>query len=257
MIDEGADCPCPPEGAPVWMTTMADLMSLLLVFFVMQLSFAHTDVVKFNSAAGSLKEALGAGPPAAPLLDLTGLPIRMDVPSLETRTLVELRRVIAALGLQKVVQTRSSERGVVVRVKGPMLFESGSDELHPESTIFLDEIAKLARSFPYPLAVEGHTDDLDDASARFPTHWHLSTARAIAALRYLVEEAGIPRERVSAAGFADTRPLFPNDSPEHRAANRRVEFLYQLDRPVLPPESPREEWVPEAQSWSAAGGARR
>jgi chemotaxis protein MotB len=101
--------------------------------------------------------------------------------------------------------------------------------------------------------VEGHTDDLASASPQFPTHWHLSSARAIAALRYLVEVAGLESERVSAAGYADTHPLVPNDSPEHRAANRRVEFVYQLDRPLAAPEAPRETWVPASRSWSTQG----
>jgi chemotaxis protein MotB len=239
------------------MVTMADLMCLLLSFFVMLFTFAHTDIVKFKGATNSMKEALGAGQQRASLLDLTEIPTRADEASLETRTLTELRQRIAAVGLETVVKTQSSERGAMVRVNGSLLFDDGSDELHPEALIFLDEIAKLARSFPYALAVEGHTDGSDRVSPRFPTHWDLSAARAIAAARYLVEVAGTPRERVSAAAFSDARPLFPNDSPEHRDANRRVEFVYQLDRPAPAPPGPPPPWVPEPQVWSAGAGAPR
>jgi chemotaxis protein MotB len=234
---------------------MADLMCILLSFFVMLFSFANTDLVKFKGAMGSMKEALGVGERPEALLDLAGIPKRPDESAAEARALAELRRAIATQGLAKVVRTQSSERGVVVRVPGGMLFESGSDELHPEALIFLDEIAKVARGLPHALAVEGHSDDREGGDPRFPTAWHLSSARAIAALRHLVEVAGLPRERVSAVGYADTRPLVPNDSDQHRAANRRVELVYQLVGPPPAPEPPRETWVPQARPWS--GGPRR
>jgi chemotaxis protein MotB len=264
MPEDVEQCNCPPPGAPAWMATFGDMMSLLVTFFVLLLSFANTNVVKFKMAMGSMKEALGveykyvgehrirstspvelSDRQRAPTLDLTGLPSRMDAPSLEQHIMAELQRVIAGQGLEKIVEVGRGERGVVVRVKGHMLFEGGSDQLHPEAFIFLDEIAKLTRSFPYALSVEGHSDDLQSRSERFPTNWHLSAARAIAALRYLVEVGGIERERISAAGFAETRPLVPNDSARNRAANRRVEFVYFLDR-RLPAEEKTDPWLPRA-----------
>ena len=156
--------------------------------------------------------------------------------------------MIAANGLTKMVDARSGERGVIVSVKGQMLYEGGSDELQTEAFIFLDEIAKLAREFPYHMSIEGHSDDIPIATDRFPSNWHLSSARAIAALRYMVDAGGIDRGRLSASGYADTRPVVPNDSPENRAQNRRVEFVYLRDsrlavgqeadpEPTAPPSS--------------------
>ena len=76
--------------------------------------------------------------------------------------------------------------------------------------------------------VEGHTDDLPISSARYPSNWELSTARAGAAARYLIDH-GVPAARIRAVGYAETRPLVPNDSRENRGKNRRVEFLFARD----------------------------
>jgi len=242
------ECNCPPPGAPGWMATFADMMSLLVCFFVLLLSFANMDIVKFKKAMGSMKEALGveqihvgeyyvrsttpielSDKQSTPFVEVTDMPKRLDAPTMDQRMMAEIQRVIASQGVSKLVETEASERGIIVRLKGQMLFSAGSDELHPEAFIFLDEIANLAEGFPYALSIEGHTDDTPINTARYASNWHLSTARAIAALRYLVDVAGIDPRRVSASGYADTRPLAPNDSPENRARNRRVEFVYLRD----------------------------
>ena len=89
MIDERGDCSCPAPGAPLWTVTLADMMCILLSFFVLLFSFANTDAIKFKGAIGSMKEALGAGEQPDALLDLSGIPKRPDSQALETRTLAE------------------------------------------------------------------------------------------------------------------------------------------------------------------------
>jgi chemotaxis protein MotB len=230
------------------MATFGDMMSLLVTFFVLLLSFANMDIVKFKRAMGSMSQALGVerthtgdfdAKSTSPVelskhttsakLDLTDMKTRPDNNEMNQRMVSQIQSAISTQNLDKVVEAKAGERGVVVTVKGGMLFEGGSDELYPEAYIFLDEVGNLIKEFPYNVSIEGHSDSGVIQSDRFPTNWHLSAARAIAALRYLVEASGIDRNRLSAAGYADTRPIMPNDSPENRAANRRVEFIYVRD----------------------------
>ncbi len=250
MDEEGLppECNCPPPGAPGWMATFADMMSLLVCFFVLLLSFANMDIVKFKKAMGSMKDALGveqihvgefyvrstspielSDKQSTPFINVTDIPKQLNSPSMDQRMMAEIQQMISSQGASKLVEAEASERGVIVRMKGKMLYSAGSDELFPEAFIFLDEIARIAKGFPYALSVEGHTDDSAVGSGPYPSNWHLSSARAIAALRYLVDAGGIEPRRLSASGYGHTRPLVPNDSPENRAKNRRVEFVYLRD----------------------------
>lgn len=257
-LDElGSDGPKPAEGAPAWMATMADMFSLLLTFFVLLLSFANMDVVKFRMMLGSVKDAFGvqtthpgdlqarATSPvefsqseSTPHLDVLDMPTRSDSDGQAQADAVmvqEIEEAVARLDLEKMVEVVGTKRGVVVRVKGQLLFGSGSAKLLPEAFVFLDEIGRLTHAFSHPLAVEGHSDDLAIRSETYESNWDLSAARAIAAVRYLIDVAELDAKLLSVAGFSDTRPIVSNDSPENRARNRRVEFVYLRDAPDSPP----------------------
>lgn len=239
-------------GAPAWMATFGDLMSLLLTFFVLLLSFANMDVVKFREMLGSVQNALGTPVPvvgqfevrsttavelsestSSPIPDILEMPTQslptirpVPVAAADRQMLQDIERVIEGQSLENIVEAEIGERGVTLRVKGQLLFDAGSGQLRPESFVFLDEIAKLTRESDYRVSIEGHTDDRPISTQRFPSNWHLSAWRAIAALRYFVDVAGVDPSKVSCAGYADMRPLAPNDSDENRGVNRRVEFVY-------------------------------
>jgi chemotaxis protein MotB len=236
------------EGAPAWLATMGDLMSLLLVFFVLMLSFANMDRQLFLEAMGSIQNALGlvvedpgrfqvrssspiewAEKKSTPFLDVMELEQSRATPTVDQKIMQEIQQAISENNLSRIVESESSERGVIVRVKGGALFKPGSDELLPASYVLLDEVVRITEEFPYELSIEGHTDDQPISSPLFPTNWHLAASRSIAVLRYMLEAGDIEPSRVSAAGFGATRPLLPNDSEEGRAANRRVEFVFKRD----------------------------
>jgi chemotaxis protein MotB len=260
---EAEDHVC-PEGAPAWLATMGDLMSNLLVFFVLMLSFANTDKRIFLETMQSIQTAFGVidtnaaqGFDSKSIIEWSQQPSapcevsRMDqpsqAPSMDQKIMQQVQQAIAANGLSRVVEASASERGVIVRVKGNALFKPASDQLLPISFVFLDEIIRIAQEFPYELSIEGHTDDSNIDSVRFPTNWHLSTARSIAVLRYMIDRGGIDPSRVAVSGFGSTRPLVPNDSPENRAANRRVEFVFKRD--------PADDRTTRAQRRAAARSA--
>lgn len=222
------------EGA-AWMATFADMMTLLLTFFVLLISFANMDVIKFQMMLGSVKDAMGVRnehPGAIPALATTPVPLsdrestnRIALTE-ELAMINELRREIEDAGLQELVEAELGERGVIVRVTGHVLYDLGSAELRDDGLPLLNSIASIAIKFDTNLLIEGHTDDLPISTSTFPSNWELSTARAISAMRYFVSANLLPAEHLGVAGYAEMRPVVPNDSPEHRAQNRRIEFVF-------------------------------
>jgi chemotaxis protein MotB len=227
------------------MATMADMFSLLLTFFVLLLSFANMDVVKFRMMLGSVQDAFGvqtehpgdiparatspvefSNRESTPYLQIIDLPSRKENESPDKAMVTEIEDAISRLDLGRLVEVLGTERGVVVQVKDQLLFDAGSSTLRANALVFLDEIARLTQIFPHDLAVDGHTDASAVGSGSFASNWELGAARSISALRYLVEAGGLDPTTLSAASYGDTRPLVPNDTAEGRAKNRRVEFVF-------------------------------
>lgn len=116
------------------------------------------------------------------------------------------------------------DRVVTVRLGDRVLFDLGSADLRPDAAAALHRVGEALARVGAEVRVEGHTDDLPIATARFPSNWELSTARAAAVVRVLAG-AGMASSRLSATGYADARPLRPEATTEARAANRRVELV--------------------------------
>lgn len=234
-------------GAPAWMATFADMMSLLLCFFVLLLSFANMDIVKFEEMLGSVKDALGVAVPQpgvwairsnemieiSPSEASAAVAIEVPVPKTDTDKNPEMERMKERLDkfiderrLDGVVEAVAGQGGVTIRVKGTLMFNPASDELRMGATPVLEEIADLAQAFEYNVAVQGHTDDVPIKTARFPSNWELSAARAVAGLRYLITTGKLDPSKASATGFAHTRPIAEAGAPGSRALNRRLEFVF-------------------------------
>ena len=237
------ECKCPPAGAPAWMATFSDLCTLLLTFFVLLLSFANMDVIKFQDMAGSMKDAFGYrqenfGNFHPELLArkskvLSALDEVKTGGPLKTQRKMErkVRDLIKRQKAEKKVESESTENGFVIRVNDSVMFTGGKARLVPKGFPILDELAKLFEEFPCDMVIQGHTDDRPVRGRRFDSNWELSASRAISVMRYMVENGGIDPKRLGTAGYADQRPLVPNDSRENRAKNRRVEFLCQRFTP--------------------------
>ena len=120
----------------------------------------------------------------------------------------------------------SDQSGVLMQVNNAIMFEPGSAVLKPSAARMLNGVVEILLTQEVSLVVRGHADDAEAASAQYPTKWELSSARAVAALRYIVEKGGIPAKRVRATGYGDSRPLVPEMTAESQAKNRRVEFFY-------------------------------
>lgn len=216
---------CPPPGAPMWMTTFSDLVTLLLTFFVLLLSMANMDQVKFNKASDSLAGAFGVlgssdKTAVAPPQVVSFSPINDDFNAQVYR---RLKTKLRELKLNKKIKLAKNRGAVVLRVDEAVLFISGSAQLEPGSDEVLRKVAELVRPLPLNLKIEGHTDDRGAEIA----NWDLSVNRAISVLRFMATNQLIPLTRMSATGYGSQKPLFPNASDEERALNRRVEFVLE------------------------------
>jgi len=220
-------------GAPRWMTTFSDLMSLLLTFFILIVSFSSIELIKFQKAMGSLQGALGILPQQQSVI-FQKEPIIPQLAEHQRRRVQkvagEFRKMIKKKGLDQQVKLETTDRGVVIRINSPILFDLGKARLKPQAFPILDKIVDLTKDWPNSIQIEGHTDDLPIHTAQFPSNWDLSTARAMSVLRYFLHKGLISPQRLSAAGYGEYHPLVPNSSPANRAKNRRVEIYVQYDQ---------------------------
>ncbi len=246
-------------GGDEWMTTFADLMSLLLTFFILLLSFANMDVIKFRDAQGSLKDAFGVQfddtvkgeqrTKAASIVDLlyktkdsvVNLELEIRQSQGAVKSMIQarmqsnediyrkLQSIVRDQNLGDQVVVENTSRGIIITVNGQLFFYSGSAVLRKESFPLLDSITNVVADFPYKLTIEGHTDSTQIKTSEFPSNWELSTGRAISAVKYILSSGKIDPEKLGAGGYSDTRPIAQNDTPEGRRINRRIEFVFFRD----------------------------
>lgn len=227
-----------PPGAPLFMATYGDMVTLLLCFFVLLYSFSTLDAKKFEMLAASMQMAfhIQPGGPAssAPvsLQDGAMMEGRGESPSPSEgnkgnaqRVLAMMRETIKNEHLEDEIQLAENERGVAISMSEQILFGETSAELHPEGARILYKIGTFLESIPNHIAVEGHTDNLSPVGSRYRDNWALSAARAATIAAYLDSAIGIGQSRLRAVGLASSTPVVPNDSPTHRSLNRRVDLI--------------------------------
>ena len=252
------------ENHERWLVTYADLLTVLMALFIVMFAMSVVDKTKFEKLKQGLDEYFGHGPElmdggngllaqqqatdqvdvdvAAAVAALHTERSRQAAVQKEQEDLQEARRRITASlkekGLADSVRFRVDERGLVVTiVTDEVLFDLGSSTLRDAGRAVLDGIGPALVPLPNPVTVEGHTDNLPIRGGRFPSNWELSTERSTTVLRYLVDKHALPAKRMSAAGYADQRPIVPN-TPDRRAGNRRVEVVVRTiaaTSPVPPP----------------------
>ncbi len=224
-------------GAPMWIVTFADMMSLLLCFFVLLLSFSAIDAEKFRQAAESLREALSfeggaiesvAKPQGSisPDLRSQGSPKTAIDKDMERLKLAqkEIDDYIENAGLADHVQTSIEGDRLKVVNSNPLNFPPGKAQLLESSQQYLDALLPVLQRFEFMIHVEGHTDDRPIETMQFKSNWELSAARAANFVRYLEDNGANPEDLV-VIGYGPHRPIAPNDSEESRARNRRIEIL--------------------------------
>ena len=217
-------------GAPEWMVTFSDMTTLLLTFFVLLLSMASLDQRKIKEALGSLQGALGvleAGRKSEMGKEeiLSKMDFVQQIKKSQERMLSGLRNYIEQANLSSQISVVKTEKGISVRIMDSVLFAPGSAEILPSAYPILEKLAAMMIDSPYNILVEGHTDDIPIRTEKFPSNWELSTARAVAVVKFLISK-GVKPEKLAATGYAQYHPIVPNITPENRAKNRRVEINF-------------------------------
>ena len=213
-----------------WEVIYTGFILIMLCFFIMLCSFSKTDkekaqkfVKSFVNSVDTFKGGFGfqSGEQASDVMSETvGLEERLG-PII--KQFVEIRD---DFGLQKEMEFAISSEGLVLQVSDGALFDRGVAEVSQKAFPFLDTIAHVISKSTHHVRIEGHSDNLPVHTAQSPSNWDLSAMRAVNVLRYLVNKGKCSPKRLSAAGFGEFQPIFPNDTAEHRAKNRRVEFVF-------------------------------
>ena len=268
------------EGnADGWIVTYSDLMSLLLCFFVLILSMAEVDIIRYKQLADSMQEAFGVqrdmelesipkgtsvvstefrpGIPDETIVDVvqqittdqTRNSLRIgnpDAPISEEKDIRDevltydevmaliketeldtemLKRLLDTEIKEGQIDVESTARTILIRIREKGAFSSGSALLNTSFVSVIDKIASALTQIEGRIAVEGHTDNVPINTFAYPSNWDLSSARSVAVVRRMLDVAPLTPTRVTASGFADTRPQAVNTTADGRARNRRVEIV--------------------------------
>jgi len=283
-------------GIPAWVVTFADLMSLLMCFFVLLLSFSEIDAQKFKQIAGELSKAFGVqrevpvleipmgtspifdkfspAPPEPTVLNEVKQTTTEKQPELETlksptdvaveaaiqeeidNTLEQVQSVLEPAIKDGRVNVSLEQQRIVIRVEEKGAFPSGSADLTWEFEGLLLEMADILVEIPGKLTIEGHTDDIPIRTQRFYSNWDLSAARAAAVANALLAEGRLEPARLAVTGLAFTEPRVPNTSSENRTKNRRVEIIIDLSGPIEEQEMRLRELMNPEADGSATSDSR-
>ncbi|MCB1150689.1 flagellar motor protein MotB, partial [bacterium] len=219
-------------GIPGWVVTYGDMMSLLLTFFILLLSFSSIQETKFKQAMESLQTALGVFKNSQSVIQFENMVVPQEVGGDQSEMLYEFRELEQYLleeNLDDQVEVAMTEDGIQIQIEDEFLFASGTADLQSGTDRILGKIAGFLDGKGTEIRVSGHTDSIPIRTARFPSNWELSASRAIAVAREL-QKTGIAPARMSATGYGEFRPIADNGTAEGRARNRRVEIFMRYDK---------------------------
>lgn len=238
----------PPAGAPEWMATYSDLVTLLLCFFVLLYAMSNIDQAKFEALASSfagnpkpiiegggaegITEYLGSGIMEMPDVNRETEQEKADEAKRNREAQKELQNMasdfktyLAENNLQDKVAIELTDRYIKLNLPEDVLFDSASAELKPKALPILDVISDALTEYPgSDVEVEGHADNRPINTIQYKNNWYLSSARATEVTIYLVDKKGINPDRIVPVGYGEYKPVASNDTPEGRAKNRRVEI---------------------------------
>ncbi len=255
----GRKRPEPPqeEGAPAWMNTYGDMVTLLLTFFVLLFSFSTIDAKKWKAIVQAFTGRTDYDGPTATLdpdfdpADVV-FPIATPKPSITpdqadganmekrfNELYQKVRNHIIINGLDFALNVTKDDDLIVIRITDTTLFDSGQENIRPEAIDLLDSIVALFEEYNdaiYRIQIEGHTDNVPIRSARFKSNWDLSTSRAVSVVQYCIENSSLSPMKYAASGYGEYHPIADNDTEEGKAKNRRVDFVIQSAQDFTAPD---------------------
>lgn len=235
------------DGGNTWVVTFADMMTLILVFFILLYTLSEFEDEAYRELVTSVQvldgdgnqisvidfaKSRGRDPQSLQVVeDMLGInPSGQVIESMKPAMVSDLESMVDNIDLSDSVEVGFLGDQINIQIDGRYLFPSAKAELKDEARIIFANLGHMFRQYAdYRIAIRGHTDDRDIETEQFPSNWELSAIRATTVLRYFIQQ-GIDPERMTATGYADFIPLVDNSTPENRARNRRVEFVLEKEK---------------------------
>ncbi len=238
------------ENHERWLVSYADFITLLFAFFVVMFASSQTDKAKTQAVSESVQKALNGESFSAAVAAILGGTIdekgqgsaqmkgpggvKKELKTIEVKRNGQVAELLPSLKVLSKelgseiqsgkLQISMGSRGLIISFTQAALFPSGEDVIAKDFYPGIQKIANAIKQIPNPVRLEGHTDAIPIHNSRFRSNWELSAARSIALLELFVD-SGLPRERLSIAGYADTAPVASNDTDQGRQRNRRVDMV--------------------------------
>lgn len=246
------------EGAPAWMNTYGDMVTLLLTFFVLLFSFSTIDAQKWKaivqSFTGRNPDQLSAEftpDPDFTFEDVVFPPMQTPAPHADDLEGAQMQRMFNELyqkvknhimlnGLEYALNVTKDDDLIIIRITDTALFDSGHDKIREEAISLLDTIVMLFDEYDEAIRliqIEGHTDNVPMRSARFQSNWDLSTSRAVSVVQYCIENSALSPMKYAASGYGEYHPIAENTTEEGKAKNRRVDFVIHSSQSIDLPKT--------------------
>lgn len=222
------------EGAPAWVVTFGDLMSLLLCFFVLLLSFSEMDRKKYKIVSGSIQQAFGVQKRIPVFESPKGEKIiakNFDQRAIVNPVLERLMKTVVVevqsrfKEVENLIEINISKDEATIRLMGETTFDSGKADIRPQMIPLLDKIGAVLKKSDGDIIIAGHTDNQPVRGGPYESNLGLSNARAAKVANYLLKRLSIDPKRISTMGFGEYRPIESNDTTDGRERNRRVEIV--------------------------------
>lgn len=217
------------ENSERWLLTYSDLITLLMIFFVVMYSMSSVDSQKYAELAGSLNTSMGILQGGTGIANGTNdaTPSISAEQSLSADGKIQqaLQEYLESHGLSEQVSIHVDPRGLTLSFNDNILFDSGKADLQPTYQKYLLEICDIVRTFTNDVVVEGHTDNVPIHTSQFSSNWELAAIRAINVVHFFIDEGNLPASKLSAISYGEQRPVASNDTPEGRAQNRRIDIV--------------------------------
>ncbi|MDR6123793.1 chemotaxis protein MotB [Bacillus sp. SLBN-46] len=229
-----------------WLIPYADILTLLLALFIVLFASSTVDKAKYESLMEAFKSELTGTKIESKDSGLSVKPSDKEIneqkekeqpatapeeapdqsqEEIELNQLKEqLTKYINDNHLEAVISLQDTKRGVEISLKDVILFDPGNADLKASSFKTLDVLVGLSKTVTNPISIEGHTDNVPIKNSKYQSNWELSSARAVSVLHFF-ESKSIAKERLQFVGYGEYQPLFPNDTKEHKQANRRVNIV--------------------------------
>lgn len=231
-------CPECKAGAPEYMLTYGDLVTLLMCFFVLLFAMSSTDAQKFEALMVSFQGSAGILPGGTSMseskMQFDGMPEKntsssnnIQLDSME-KLKEEVQKELNKNNLGTDVDLEIEARGLIIRFPDNVLFDSGSADIKKEALDSLTAIGSVLDKKEYQsssIRVEGHTDNVPISTAKYPSNWELSTARSTNVIKYLISNVSIDPNRLAASGYGEYHPIASNADNVGKAKNRRVDIV--------------------------------